>query len=209
MKRALTLTSFLVLMALSGAPAEAQSGAVVLRPGDQIVLRIWPDDNAYSGEYYVGTSGTLALPFLGEIQAAGVPVDQLEASIRSGYQATRRDVIVSIIPRFFVGVMGQVRSPSVYPVDPTQNLFNVVALAGGFNAEADQERVRIVRDGQVISVNALLSLETGVDINRYRLRSGDQIIVPTRGGISVRTVFEIVRTVSTLVLVYDRLANTN
>lgn len=194
----------------AAAPVAGQAGfRLVLQPGDAVNVRIWPDDQGYSGDYVIGTSGTLALPYVGEIQAAGVPVEELESNIRRGYEATRSNVVVSILPRFNVAVTGMVRSPSVYPVTPTQNIFDVIALAGGFTAGADQEEVRIVREGEVVNVNALMSLRQGVDLNRYRLRSGDQIVVPAAGGISIRTVFEIVRTVSTLVLVYDRLANSN
>ena len=209
MKRSRIPLLVIAMTVLGIAPLTAQgTRSVVLQPGDAITLRLWPDDQGYSGEYFIGMSGLLALPFVGEIQAAGVPVEELEANIRRGYQA-RQQGIVSIVPRFFVSITGQVGRPSVYPVDPTQNLYEVVALAGGFTTAADVEKVRIVRDGQVIPINALSALERGLDLNRYTLRSGDQIIVPQRGGINVRTVFEIVRTVSTLVLLYDRLSDSN
>lgn len=210
MKRLRTPLLVIAMTFLGIVPLAAQSTrSVVLEPGDAVSLRIWPDDGGYSGEYFIGSSGLLALPYIGEVQAAGVPVEELEASIRRGYQGQRTEIVVSIVPRFFVGVTGQVRSPTIYPVNPTQNIYDVIALAGGFTPAADLEKVRIVRDGQVIPINALMSLERGIDLNRYTLRSGDQIVVPQRGGINIRTVFEVVRTISTLVLVYDRLANSN
>lgn len=193
---------------VSGLHAQ-QSSRVVLQPGDAVSIRIWPDDNGYTGEYIIGSSGLLALPYVGEIQAAGVPVSELEANIRRSFETQQRGLAISIIPRFSVAVTGSVGRPSVYAVTPTQNLYEVVALAGGFSAGADLEKVRIIRDSQVIPVNALMTLERGIDLSRYQLQSGDQIVVPARGGISIRTIFEIVRTVSTLVLVYDRLANDN
>ncbi|NNF25726.1 MAG: hypothetical protein HKN73_00700 [Gemmatimonadetes bacterium] len=205
------VAAFLLSLGFAGgSELHAQlTSRVVLQPGDAVSIRIWPDDNGYTGEYIIGSSGLLALPFVGEIQAAGVPVSELEANIRRSFETQQRGLAISIIPQFSVAVTGMVGRPSVYPVTPTQNLYEVIAMAGGFAGEADLEKVRIVRDGQVIPVNALMTLERGVDINRYQLQSGDQIVVPARGGISVRTIFEIVRTVSTLVLVYDRLANTN
>lgn len=210
MKRWMMSALAAALIVIGSGEAQGQTArSVVLQPGDGITLRIWPDDGGYTGEYYIGSAGLLALPYVGEIQAAGVPVSELEENIRRSYRTLVNNVVVSVVPRFSVAVTGMVRSPSVYQITPTSNLFEVVALAGGFVAGADQEKVRIVRDGQVIPVNALMSLERGVDLNRYQLQSGDQIIVPARGGISIRTVFEIVRTISTLVLVYDRLANTN
>ncbi|MGI9629042.1 MAG: polysaccharide biosynthesis/export family protein [Longimicrobiales bacterium] len=208
MKRLPTVVSLLMMATFSTSPVSAQANtSVVLRAGDLVNLTIWPDPEEYSGEYRVGTDGLLALPFVGEILAAGIPVDQLQADIRNGYQQTRNEVVVSVNPAFAVGVMGQVRNPSVYYATANQNLFDVVAMAGGFLATADLNKVRIVRDREVIPVDALYSLETGVDLNRYRLRSGDQLLVPASGGLDLRTVFEIVRTVSTIILVVDRLRN--
>ena len=124
-----------VLAALSltlvAARAEAQARtAVVLRPGDMVQLNIWPDDQGYSGEYVVEDNGILVVPFLGEIQAAGVSVEQLRQTIREGYGQTRRELVVTIRPQFRVGVMGAVRNPSVYAVSPSQNIFDVIAMAG-------------------------------------------------------------------------------
>jgi len=210
MKRWMMPVLAAALMVIGPFEAQGQAGrSVVLQPGDGVTLRIWPDEPGYSGQYVIGSSGLLALPYVGEIQAAGVPVSELERNIRQGLETFQRGLVVSIMPQFFVSVTGAVRNPSVYPVNPTQNLYQVIASAGGFAVGADQQKVRIVRDGQVIPVNALMSLERGVDLNRYQLQSGDQIIVPPAGGISIRTIFEIVRTVSTLVLVYDRLSDGN
>ena len=203
------LAAFLLVLASAGAADLYAQSRVVLQPGDAVSIRIWPDEGGYTGEYIIGTTGLLALPFVGEIQAAGVPVSELEANIRRSFETQQRGLAISIMPQFSVAVTGMVGRPSVYPVNPTQNLYDVIAMAGGFSGQADLGKVRIVRDGQVIPVNALMTLERGIDINRYQLQSGDQIVVPARGGISVRTIFEIVRTVSTLVLVYDRLANSN
>ena len=209
-KTSIVALFLLVLGSIGASELHAQaSSRVVLQPGDAVSIRIWPDDNGYTGEYIIGSSGLLALPYVGEIQAAGVPVSELEANIRRSFETQQRGLAISIIPRFSVAVTGMVGRPSVYAVTPTQNLYEVIALAGGFSGEADLEKVRIIRDSQVIPVNALMTLERGIDLSRYQLQSGDQIVVPARGGISVRTIFEIVRTVSTLVLVYDRLASDN
>ena len=198
---------FLLLATSLALPAQAQLSDVALRPGDGIQLTLFPDPGGYSGVYQIQDDGDLVLPEIGRVLAQGVPVSELRAVVEREYSTTVRDRVVTIRPQFSVGVLGAVRSPSVYAVSTTDNVFDVIARAGGFGPGADMENVRIVREGEVIPIDALLSLETGVNLDTYKLRPGDQIMVPPKGGISLRTVFEVVRTVSTLAILIDRLGN--
>lgn len=199
----------LICAALFVTPAQSQLAPVVLRPGDAIQINLFPDAEGYTGLYPIEDNGNVVLPEIGEVLAAGVPMAELRAVIQRGYSATVRDRVVVLRPQFAVIVMGAVRDPSVYAVTSTENVFDVIARAGGFAGGADTEKVRIVRDEQVIPINALQSLEAGVNLTTYKLRSGDVIMVPPKGGISMRTVFEVVRTVSTLALLYDRLSDSS
>lgn len=55
----------------------------------------------------------------------------------------------------FMHVSGAVQRPGVYPVNPGMRLFEVIALAGGFTKEADQDSVNLARevtDGEQVLV---------------------------------------------------------
>lgn len=56
----------------------------------------------------------------------------------------------------YVHISGSVRSPGVYPITSGMRLFEVLALAGGFTGNADQDSInlaRVVSDGEQIIVS--------------------------------------------------------
>jgi polysaccharide export outer membrane protein len=159
--------------------AQSSLAALTLRPGDLVGIRIWPD-SSLSGEYPIEESGNVYLPMLGPVRAAGVPLDELRDELRRRYSQSMRTPVVSITPRFRVGVLGAVQRPGLYHVSPTLTLYDVIALAGGFRVDARQERIRVVREQQVFEVNARRALELGEALSSLELRSGDQIVVPDR-----------------------------
>lgn len=163
--------------AQSSEGADAAGEAMVLRPGDAIEVNVWPDTEL-GGEFVVEESGYIHLPYLQEVQAAGMSVDELRQLLRDGYSETMRNPVIQVTPLFEVTVMGEVRQPGTYQVRPTHTLFDVIGMAGGFRREADIERLRVVRPGQVVEYDALRALEEGVDMDAIRLRSGDQILIP-------------------------------
>lgn len=80
-----------------------------------------------------------------------------------------------------VAVQGEVRRPSIYEVKPNQTVADVIALAGGFTAEADTSKIslsRIDADRKRVVLNADVGAKNG-----GRLRDGDVVavsrVVPT------------------------------
>lgn len=180
---------FLILAAavLAAAPARAQQesqeppGAaatpesLTLRPGDVVRVTIWREGDL-SGEFFVDEQGRLTLPLLGEIDVSGVPVRRLREMLTERYRAELRNPSIVITPLRRINVLGEVRRPGLYTLDPTVSLAEVIALAGGATEEGNLNRIRLIRGGQVIRdrVSAAESVE-GV-----ALRSGDQVIVDRR-----------------------------
>ncbi len=166
----------------------------MVRYGDVLAVRIWPDIQL-GGEFPVEESGMAYLPLIGEVRAAGMPLDELRKELRDRYGQTLKSPVVSVTPMFRVSLLGAVAKPGLYRVDPTQTLLDLVSEAGGFQNDAKADRVRIVREGQVLEVNARRSLETGADLSVLTLQSGDRILVPRRGGVfTFRNVFYALQT---------------
>lgn len=208
--RSLPVPLFMALSLLA-APAlgVAQGGGsqaddLVLRPGDILRITVWPEQGL-GGEFVVEESGFVYLPYLQAVQAAGVSIDELRAELRLGYSETIRNPVVSITPVFRVTVMGEVQRPGVYSITPTSTLFDVIGLAGGFRLEADQERLRVVRPGQVVEYDALRALELGENMDAVSLRSGDQVVVPTLDpGFNWRGALTVIQTISILAVTWER-----
>jgi polysaccharide export outer membrane protein len=189
-----------------GAVPAQRSSAITLRPGDILRIDVWPTDEL-SGEFTIGETGYVYLPLLEAVRAAGVALDDLRAELRRRYGEATRNPVVTITPMYRVSVTGAVQRPGIHLITPTNSLLDVIGLAGGFQGGADTENVRVVRESGVVEFNALRALETGQGMDAVMLRSGDHIVVPVRGAplITWRGVFDAIRTVTTLILIWDRL----
>ena len=186
----------------------AGSESLVLGPGDVLEVSVWPDGDGLSGQFPVEETGYVYLPFLGRVLVEGVSIEDLRQQLREGYQDIRSNAVVSVTPVYGVGVVGSVQQPGVYQVTPAMTLFDVIFLAGGFAPGADQEKVRIVRGGRAIEVDAYRVLQgQGLpDPVALRLESGDQVVVPSSGGFNFRSFLQSLGAVASLVLVIERIS---
>ena len=201
----------LVMLLASGSPAVAQEESYdsPLRPGDVLRISVWPDSQL-GGEFPVEIDGYVYLPFLGGVRATGIPGDDLRREIREGYQAAQRNAVVTVTPLYRIGVTGSVRRPGAFLVPPTDGFFDVIASAGGFDIRAQEDKVSVVREGQVIILNAEDAIRKGetLPLDALSLRSGDQIVVPFGAEPwSRRDWIAIGNFAVSLILLWDRLAN--
>ena len=172
---ALGLLCGVVLPAVAQGASPVESGAGVVRAGDQVELRIWRDEDL-SGVFTVGHNGSVVLPRLGTIAVAGRPADELQRWLREQYQEYLRHSAIEIILLRRVGVHGEVRKPDLYMVDLTVTLRDVVAMAGGLTEQGDPNKIVIVRDGERFRVGEGRT----VQFMSAELQSGDQIVVGRR-----------------------------
>src|SRR4051812_37703561 len=91
---------------------------------------------ALSGDYTVGPSGNISLPFIGELPAAGKTTADIAAAIGEGLQQKlglpdRPDASVELAEFRPVFVSGDVETPGKYPYDPQLTVLKAVSLAGG------------------------------------------------------------------------------
>lgn len=98
----------------------------------------------------VNSTGQIALPLIGLVQAAGLTAEQLAADIaaRLGKDYLQNPQITIFIEEFTsqrVTVVGAVRNPGVFPVKGRTTLLQAVASAGGSTNVADLGSVKILR----------------------------------------------------------------
>lgn len=193
-----------VLILASGAQAQTGGSEVILRPGDVLAITVWPQTEL-GGEFPIEETGMVQLPYLGSVRAAGVPLQTLREQLRDGYATAVQNPVVTVNAIFQVSLLGEVRIPGNYPASPTTTFFELVGMAGGFTGAADLEKVRLSRRGQVIEIDALRAMEAGTGVDDLGLTSGDQILVPARGGIPWGAVLTVVQTGLTFALLLERL----
>jgi len=116
---------------------------------DKLFISVWrvPD---LSLEFIVGPDGKISFPLIGDIEAAGRTLAEIDAEITGKLKEYVNDPQVSVMVREFAGdrltVMGEVRTPGIYKFVGRTNIISVIALAGGFTDRAKSASIVIVRE---------------------------------------------------------------
>jgi polysaccharide export outer membrane protein len=149
---------------------------VELRPGDIVKLYVWREPDL-SRDYEVGPSGRIELPKLGPVGVAGLSPDSLQRVLEAGYSRFVRTPSVEVSMRRRISVLGAVRTPGVFQVDPYVTVAEALAMAGGPTPEARTDYVRVLRDSRTLHTR----ISTRTPIAESAVESGDQLYVPDRG----------------------------
>jgi polysaccharide export outer membrane protein len=79
-----------------------------------------------------------------------------------------------------IRILGAVKNPGLYPVDPSITVIDALALAGGATSEGKPDRVVLRREGERIKV----PLNKNTRLADTPMQTGDQLYVPERGWVS-------------------------
>jgi polysaccharide export outer membrane protein len=151
------------------APADiGPAGLYRVGPGDVLDIVVFEVDEL-SKPATVGPKGTLVLPLLGEVEAAGWTPLEIAAQLETLYgESLLRDPQISVAVRDYrsqpVSVVGAVVRPGIYQLQGRRRLLEVLAMAGGL-ADDSGDEIRVARYGEkaaaaeelVLSVRALLA----------------------------------------------------
>ena len=154
----------------------------VLRSGDLVRLKIWREPDL-SGDFQVNESGEVVFPKVGPVRVTELSPDSLKQSLLAAYGVYLRNPSIEITLLRRVQVMGAVRNPGLYPVDPTLSLGDVLALAGGATSQGNTKKFQLRRGDQEITG----TINAATRVADTPLRSGDQIFVPERSWFSRNT----------------------
>lgn len=195
---ALTVSSTAVAQAPVASTPPAHAAADVLRPGDTVRLRVWREPDL-SGDFPVDETGAVVLPKLGRLSVSTESPQSLKAKLVGTYREllSHSSVEVTVLRR--ISVVGAVRTPGLYPVDPTMTVGDALALAGGITPDGNQSKVELRRGGRTL----LTTLSRGASIVDAQIRSGDELYIPQRAWISRNSgVFVSLVTAATSALVF-------
>jgi len=139
----------------------------------------------------VSDAGTITLPIVGEISAAGRTLSEVEASIIDAYYpkyVVNPPMVVCEVVKYqreserVFTVLGLVNLPNAfpYPPDTQYNLMEALAFAGGLNMTADPRYLKVYRqdaDGTVVSATFGVDSESMVEAYAVAIKPGDVIYV--------------------------------
>jgi polysaccharide export outer membrane protein len=151
----------------------------IVRPGDLIRLKIWREPEM-SGDVAVDEAGVATLPRIGPLQVAGLQADSLRRALIRSYARFLRNPSVDITVLRRVTILGAVRTPNVYHVEPSMTVADALALAGGASPEGKQDQVELRRQGST----APIKVSRGTRLADTPVRSGDELYVPQRSWLS-------------------------
>lgn len=118
-----------------------------LQAGDQITITVLGDEDL-SGAYDVDTRGFITMPLVGQVQAAGLSPQDLQAEISArlseGYIVDPKvSVELASLRPFYI--LGEVKNPGSYPALADLDVFKAIATAGGLTPRASSGSYIIYR----------------------------------------------------------------
>ena len=115
-----------------------------LGPGDQLRVTVF-NEAELTGQFVVGSQGTISYPLVGSIEAAGLSIPEFTQRLQEALSEYIRQPNVSVevanYRPFFI--LGEVQRPGTYPYSANLTVLNAVATAGGFTYRANRSRVFI------------------------------------------------------------------
>lgn len=116
-----------------------------LGAGDQLRINVFGEPDL-SGQYTVSAQGKIDFPLVGNVDAAGLTLNDFSASLErvlsKGFlkQPHLSTEVLNYRPFY---ILGEVSKPGTYPYSASLTVLNAVATAGGFTYRADQGKVII------------------------------------------------------------------
>jgi polysaccharide export outer membrane protein len=157
----------------------------VIGRDDELEVVVW-NQPQLSGKVIVASDGTIAMPLIGRVPAAGQTPDLLKADLEKRYaryvHGTNITVRVSDPASHVFYVIGEVNKPGVYKMHSGEVLSQALAEAGGFGEFADPSKIRILRHKEsetvVLTVN-YNKVRSGGDVTAdIPVEAGDTVSVP-------------------------------
>lgn len=115
--------------------------------GDRLRVIVYGEEDL-SGEFEIGSQGTINLPLIGEVPAEGNTISDLEALVEAqlaGGYLLNPSVSIEVLNYRPFYILGEVNAPGSYPYVNGMTVLNAVALAGGFTYRADEEDILLSR----------------------------------------------------------------
>ena len=127
---------------------EDPNPAYHLGAGDQVRVIVFGQDQI-TGQFRVNDAGSIAVPLIGLVHAAGLTTAQLQEAIAANLKRAEivrePNVSVEVLAYRPVFILGEVKLPGQYPFQPGMTVLTAVAVAGGFTYRAVTGRATILR----------------------------------------------------------------
>ena len=131
----------------------------LLSSDDVISVNIFNEPDLSLDKARISSSGTIAIPLIGQVLVRGLTTAQAEKNIREllldGY-LKNPDVSIAIVEYRQFYVNGEVEKPGGYNFREGMTVQRAISLAGGFTQRASIDKIKLVREnssGAAINVD--------------------------------------------------------
>ncbi len=182
-----------------------------LKQGDRLKIVIQGVKDFSNIPFVIQADGTLSLPYIGEIRASGLTMEEFNEIISEKYNVifNNPEILSIIIEKapISVGVMAFSQDGGELVSLPQGSTVVEALAAGGVNLrKASLSRVKIIRaDGTVVKINVNKLIKTGDPVLRKSaiLNTGDIVYVPKKFlYLDLQTTVQIVSLVSSLIVIF-------
>lgn len=153
--------------------------------GDVLHISVWKDTNL-TRQVVVLPDGTLSFPLIGSIPAEGMTVEALTQDIKQRLVKYVPDPVLSVevmqVNSLMIYVIGKVNRPGRFVLANNINVMQALALAGGLNAFAKSDKIKIFRKSGETTRTIAFGYD---DVSKGKqleqniiLERGDVIVVP-------------------------------
>jgi len=171
--------------------AEPRSaGEYVIAQGDLVSVRVYNQDSM-SARVRVRSDGQIAVPLLGDVEAAGKTPAALSKELAARFKEFVVSPMVTITVEetqpMSVSVLGEVTHPGIYTLDPSAGVLQALAAAGGFTEYASRDSIYVVRKANAAAAApkppprvrfTFASLVQGdLPAAAFRMHAGDVVVV--------------------------------
>lgn len=170
-------------------PEESAAGAEVSEPyriGTQDVLEVlvWKNEKL-SRKVPVKPGGTISLPLLNEVRAAGLTPEELRQELTERYEGFVDAPVVSVlvvkVGTYRVSVIGEVHGPGQFELRGPATVLEALARAKGLTEFASGGSIHVIRKNGDTTERISFDYGDAIDgepDSDFEIRPGDMIVVP-------------------------------
>lgn len=156
-----------------------------INPGDLLEISVWKEPDLQR-QVLVRPDGAFSFPLSGNIVAEGRTVEDVRLEITAQLEAYIPDLVVTVTVAEIRGnkifVIGQVKTPGEFVVNPRVDVIQALSIAGGMTPFAQVNNIKILRrrnGKQMIQDFRYSDIIKGEDLEQnILLEVGDVVLVP-------------------------------
>jgi polysaccharide export outer membrane protein len=143
-----SLNPMTAAQASTAAAATPDQDKYLLGPEDALEISVWKEPDL-TKQLVVRPDGKISYPLIGEVQAAGLTVKQLQEQISKRLAKYVTDAHVTVIllkaQNYKIYVTGKVNKPGDFTVGKPVDVMQAIAMAGGLTPFASPGSITVLR----------------------------------------------------------------